>query len=377
MEQFSQEQLTKLETLLRSDNEADLRQGLDIVQTLLDEGGVDDYPEIEALFYSVAADKDAKIQALRTRRSKYENNRIKMSNRIMELSRQIQQHRHPHSHPDVIKLRREMTRLLNRKIDVLDYIELADADLDRLLHNYRIFEEFPITMGGGTGGSVVVQDPMMESIRSYIENRINNIILKEGEGRGMITADNLPDNVGIEMHTRSSRTRGTTVSFKYATFDKESGEVISGHGSSFLPGPNGLYGIVAIKKLPPVSNCDGAWVITGHSDAADRYGPLLYDIAIEYASVNGTGLVADRGRVSDDALGVWNYYDMYRTDVEKFQCDDMQNTLTDTYEDNMSQQTAISKVGNDFTLSSISRRYSKRPDSTIEYFKRNNLWDEY
>jgi len=219
----------------------------------------------------------------------------------------------------------------------------------------------------------------MRLTENQLRKFIRNIILKEG--RGMITAVNLPVNVGIEMHTRASRTRGTTVSFKYATFDKESGEVISGHGSSFLPGPNGLYGIVAIKKLPAGSDCDGAWVITGHSDAADGYGPLLYDIAIEYASVNGTGLVSDRGRVSDEALVVWDYYDKYRThsggDVEKFQCDDMQNTLTDTYKDNMSQQTSISKVGSDFTLSSISRRYSKKPDSTIEYFKRNSLWDEY
>ena len=149
------------------------------------------------------------------------------------------------------EMRRDLTYLMNKNRDLLDLIDIAKADLERLLEDYRIFEEFPITMGDGTGGSVVVQDPMMESTRKYVERRINNIILKEGEGRGMITADNLPDNVGIEMHTRSSRTRGTTVSFKYATFDKESGEVISGHGSSFLPGPNGLYGIVAIKKLPP------------------------------------------------------------------------------------------------------------------------------
>jgi len=175
VEQFSQEQIDKLEILLRSDDEVDVRQGLSIARALLDEGGSDDYPEIANLFYSVAADKDAKIQALRTRRSKYENNRIKLSNRIMELSRQIYQHKHPSSHPDVIKLRREMTHLLNRKIDVLDYIELADADLDRLLNNYRIFEEFPITMGGSSGGSVVVQDPMMESkkIKSVIMEQLD------------------------------------------------------------------------------------------------------------------------------------------------------------------------------------------------------------
>ena len=214
------------------------------------------------------------------------------------------------------------------------------------------------------------------------ENQLRKIVRKTIliEGQGMKTAINLPDNIGIEMHKRSSRRKGQEVSFSYAKFHK--GEVEESYASEALPGPDGIHGLVTIKKINKIGeDCDGAWVITGFSSSADGYGPLLYDIAMEYASIptNGTGLVSDRGRVSNPALGVWDYYDKYRTnkdgDVIKFQCDDMKNTLTDTNKDNMSQQTAISKVGNDFTLSSISKKYTKFPPVTIEYFKINNRWD--
>ena len=128
------------------------------------------------------------------------------------------------------------------------------------------------------------------------------------------------------------------------------------------------------------SNCAGAWAITGHSSAAHGYGPLLYDIAIEYASKYGTGLVSDRGSVSDAAQGVWRYYDEKRSDVVSFQCDDMGNTLTDDPTDNVRQDVARSTITglyDTFADSPLSRRYSKKPDSTIEYFKRVNRWEDY
>lgn len=49
--------------------------------------------------------------------------------------------------------------------------------------------------------------------------------------------------------------------------------------------------------------------------AVKGYGPLLYDVAMEYATMKGGGLMADRHAVSDAALDVWKHY-MRRPDVE-------------------------------------------------------------
>ena len=202
-------------------------------------------------------------------------------------------------------------------------------------------------------------------------------ILKEG--RGMITAFDLDPTIGIAIVESSFR--GTnTASFVYASFD-ENNIVHTTHSVSEESGPNGIYGTVSIMKLQEGSNCGGAWGIIGFSEAAHGYGPLLYDIAIEYASKYGTGLVSDRGSVSDDAQGVWGYYNSgKRSDVVSFQCDDMGNTLTDDPIDNMEQSVARSTITglyNTWVDSPLSKRYSKRPDSTIEYFKKINRWEDY
>jgi hypothetical protein len=216
----------------------------------------------------------------------------------------------------------------------------------------------------------------MKITRRQLRRHIKNTLLKEGAG--MVTAFDLDPSVGIAIIESSFRGTGTA-SFVYASFD-ENNIVHTTHSVSEESGPNGVYGTVSIMELQEGSNCGGAWGIIGFSEAAHGYGPLLYDIAIEYASKHGTGLVSDRGSVSDAAQGVWRYYDQKRSDVVSFQCDDMGNTLTDDPTDNMRQDVARSTVTGlyaTFDDSPLSRRYSKKPDSTIEYFKRVNRWEDY
>jgi len=200
--------------------------------------------------------------------------------------------------------------------------------------------------------------------------QLRNLILNEA----MITAFDLDPSVGIAIIESSD-----TASFVYASFDSNN-FVHTTHSVSEESGPNGIYGTVSIMKLQEGRNCSGAWGIIGFSETAHGYGPLLYDIAIEYASKYGTGLVSDRGSVSDAAQGVWRYYDEKRSDVVSFQCDDMGNTLTDDPTDNMRQDIARSTIMglyDTFVDSPLSRRYSKKPDSTIKYFKSVNRWEDY
>ena len=65
-------------------------------------------------------------------------------------------------------------------------------------------------------------------------------------------------------------------------------------------------------------NCDGAWVIMS-SEAEQGYGPLVYDIAMEY--VGDDGLMCDRTDVSFEAADVWDFYLSSRPDVKAVQLD--------------------------------------------------------
>ena len=68
----------------------------------------------------------------------------------------------------------------------------------------------------------------------------------------------------------------------------------------------------------PAGYCDGAWQIIGAA-AKDGYGPLAYDIAMEY--VGNEGLMCDRTSVSEDAAKVWDFYLNSRPDVKAIQLD--------------------------------------------------------
>ena len=126
-----------------------------------------------------------------------------------------------------------------------------------------------------------------------------------------------------------------------------------------------VSGKVAIMK--PDHPCGGAYEVV-LSRASQGWGPMLYDVAMEWASQNGGGLVSDRSHVSPSARGVWDYYLSNRGDVQGVQLDDLRNTITPEEEDNCEQGSATigrSSAGMpktlDFQESPLSKRYTKAP----------------
>ena len=81
--------------------------------------------------------------------------------------------------------------------------------------------------------------------------------------------------------------------------------------------PVGAVLIVQRRAPPP---CLKAWMVS-HAFAKGGWGPLLYDIAMEWATEYGNGMMSDRVSVSSDAYGVWDYYMKNRSDVEVEQLD--------------------------------------------------------
>ena len=94
-------------------------------------------------------------------------------------------------------------------------------------------------------------------------------------------------------------------------------------------------------------NCHNAYFV-GWASASGGWGPMLYDIAMEIATEDGSSLMADRSDVSPEALRVWDFYLSDRSDVEAIQLDDLNDLLTDEEKDNCEQESFDEKLWDDF-----------------------------
>ena len=173
----------------------------------------------------------------------------------------------------------------------------------------------------------------------------------------MVTATELPADIGIRVLLQKGN---TSAHIHYCEINTDGTFSRSWHEERG-PSPHGIYGEVIIVRIAQHANCEGAWKVYG-SGAAGGYGPLLYDIAIEIATMHGSGLVSDRSAVSMEAHDVWQYYLDNRPDVTVFQCDDRDNSLTPDPSDNIDQRIAKNAYGYDtleWTDHQLSKRYSK------------------
>jgi hypothetical protein len=129
-----------------------------------------------------------------------------------------------------------------------------------------------------------------------------------------------------------------------------------------------IWGRVVIEKTEDYGLCDGAMKVAV-SRAAGGWGPLLYDVAIEYATQVANGLMSDRVSVSMAANHVWKYYLSNRSDVIAHQLDDPYDRLTPQLDDNCDQEVAMNdNESYDWEESPLSKRYTKEP-TTITALK--------
>lgn len=143
-----------------------------------------------------------------------------------------------------------------------------------------------------------------------------------------------------------------------------------------------IYGQVEIYKSEPAG--DGA-CYDGHivlaTGALQGWGPLLYEIALEWASQRSGGLTADRGIVSPKALAVWDKYEK-RGDVDAKQMDishelsgtrDMQKDYPqitpEEPADDCDQGKAVAAAGPDWADLSVSKMYYKPTPEVMQALK--------
>ena len=184
----------------------------------------------------------------------------------------------------------------------------------------------------------------MNLLREYIRELLTE---------GMKTIDDLPEGVVVEIEDYGYRTDFNLSS----CYDKE---------RNHKPDAR-----ISIEEPDDVGACGGAYVIA--MVAADEgWGPFMYDIAMEWATMHHNGLTPDRNEVSADARRVWNYYFNVRDDVVAHQLDD-EDAGT---EDSCVQTLPRDFEGDDYWKDSpLSKRYTKAP-TTINALKVAGKWDE-
>jgi len=151
-------------------------------------------------------------------------------------------------------------------------------------------------------------------------------------------------------------------------------------GEERAVGVNPPFGSITIMKPDEGTGpCSDAYTIL-FSEASKGWGPLLYDVAIEIATMRGGGLTPDRGTVSPEARNIWNYYFTNRSDVTNHQLDATDRDvklgkiqkLTPSIESDdcgqisaMKDAAAVTGDKQSWHESPLSRRFTKSP-STVQ-----------
>jgi len=140
---------------------------------------------------------------------------------------------------------------------------------------------------------------------------------------------------------------------------------------------NPVYGDVSFYEEDPDGRpCDDSSVIAV-TDVADGWGPFLYDIAMEVATMRTNGLASDRHTVSPEAQDVWDYYSKFRPDVKSHQLDDEYNSLTPQESDNCGQSQSRERAmdyGEEWKDNALSKRFTKKP-TTIQQIRDKLIWE--
>lgn len=129
--------------------------------------------------------------------------------------------------------------------------------------------------------------------------------------------------------------------------------------------PHGYVKILEKVDIYEQFPCLDAMMVS-YSQVAGGWGPLLYDVVMEIATMKGGGLVSDRTVLSSEGYAVWEFYANNRPDVEKIQLDNEAGDLTpDDYSDDCLQSTTYDYANlkrTRWTSVPISKMYRKQPE---------------
>jgi len=195
------------------------------------------------------------------------------------------------------------------------------------------------------------------------EAKLKQLIIEVLE-EGMKTIADLPEGVFITVNGAM----GDLIEIYYSdTNGKEYEDFLSSNKSESAGGAGGVIGMETQAPLSDEFPCLNAMSIS-FSAVEQGWGPLLYDIAIEVATLNAGGLTPDRTIVSTDAYGVWEKYENERPDVEVIQLDNEDDSFKNGNQDDCVQNSArkwSDREGVDWKETPVSKMFKKEPATLI------------
>ena len=137
-----------------------------------------------------------------------------------------------------------------------------------------------------------------------------------------------------------------------------------------------MFGSVEIHRDPQFGPCYDGWQVVG-AEADSGWGPLLYEVALEWASKNGGGLFSDRETVSGEALAVWSKYFMRRVGLKQMDIKrqsifepDYPQLTPDYPDDDCIQISATDLLGQHWYRSPLSKIYFKKTPVVMNALKK-------
>lgn len=180
------------------------------------------------------------------------------------------------------------------------------------------------------------------------ENLLRSFLQENLLAEAMKTVDDLPENIYVVIEKMFNN---QYINIYYSDADGEE-----------LKSDSPVYGSIEFAKNKKIDVME----VIETKQTAPGWGPLLYDLSIEYATQYYSGLTSDRDIVSKDAYNVWKHYMLNRQDVVKTQLDDENNTLTPPDTDNIVQKSAKAYSGDNWNTDPLSKLYSTNTPNTIK-----------
>lgn len=129
-------------------------------------------------------------------------------------------------------------------------------------------------------------------------------------------------------------------------------------------------GVIESKRVTGKPCLDGFQIQWVESEVRNL-GPLLYELMLDL--VYPHPLMSDRAEVSSHAFRIWTYYLKNRPDIEHFQLDDPENTLTPASEDNCWQISSKHWGGPEWEKTPLSKAFRRKTRGTPVLDKCRNL----
>ena len=213
----------------------------------------------------------------------------------------------------------------------------------------------------------------LSNLKQLIKEEIQNLMLEAAKG-----VDDLPEGTSLKI-------AGDEMGFEIFFVD--------GNGNEIKGRDAAAWGELVFDSSDiGTGNCDRSYIMQW-SSAKKGWGPFLYDIGIEIATLLGGGLTADRMQVSPEAYKVWSYYVNSRPDVESHQLDARDADVAgdnlrgkpigqitpQNKEDDCGQYASLRSAEKynleDWSDSPLSKRYTKKGAATLMALSKNGKLD--